>query len=250
MARFDGGWVKAWRKVAGSDLVDNIYVWGLWHWLLYSAAYKPSKKLVNGRQFEIKPGMVVFGLKELAEKWGCSRSTLQKWVNYLADTSRIVIESRTGGYIVTICNWELYQAQVEEARTDVEQGVNGARTTREREPTLNEEVQEGKKVRERVSIEHVAEAIEAWGKTLARYKIEKDPKLDEVVITRLVIQHGAKKARLALLGAGFEEKSKDYDPGNHCRITRLEKREIFDKFVNLGAKHAPKVREIADEESA
>lgn len=188
MARFDGGWVKAWRKVAGSDLVENVWVWGLWHWLLYSAAYKPSKAMVGGKQVEIKPGMVVFGLKELAEKWGCSKTTIRKWVNYLRDTQRIAVESRAGGYIVTIQNWDLYQSYDDQVLTPGVREVNATCTEGVREVTLSEE---GKKERREegsssVAVE-TAPTAEVWEAYREAYKARHgaDPTRNKTVNSQL-----------------------------------------------------------------
>jgi DNA-binding transcriptional regulator YhcF (GntR family) len=189
MARFDGGWVKAWRKVAGSDLVDNVWVWGLWHWLLYSAAYKPSKAMVGGKQIEIRPGMVVFGLKELAEKWGCSKTTIRKWVNYLRDTQRIAVESRTGGYIVTIQNWELYQSSEPEPLTPSVHEVNDTCTQGVREVTLSEEGKKGRKKSPRVNYPPAFEEL---------YELypRKEGKTDGFAVYQRVIKTDEDRARL------------------------------------------------------
>lgn len=245
MARFNGGWIKLWRKTIDGDLPGNVYLWALWHWLLLAATWKPSKILWNGKQREIPAGTVVFGLKELALKWECSRSVLSKWLQYLHDTKRIVYETSTRGCVVTICNWEIYQSKEGDTIAEREHGVNTATTPREHGETLNEEVQEGKKGRIHASGLEIQGCIEAWGGTLKRYGIQKDPRFDETQILRLVQRHGVEKARLALLGAGFESKSEQYDPAKHCRITRLDKPDIFEKLVNLGAQQKSATRETA-----
>lgn len=111
MARFTGGWIKLWRKAVEGDLPANVYLWAIWHWLLYSATWKPTKILWNGKQREIPPGTVVMGLSELSLKWECSPNTIKRWLKYLEESERIHIESCTRGTLVTIRNWALYQLQ-------------------------------------------------------------------------------------------------------------------------------------------
>lgn len=94
--------------------------------------------------------------------------------------------------------------------------------------------------------EEIESSIEEWGKTLSRLEITKDPKLDESVIAQLLARYGFDKTVLALLGAGFEEGSKDYDPKKHVSIRRLLKPDIFETFVNLGAQNKPKDREVQE----
>lgn len=255
MSRFSKGWVKAWREAVEGDLPQNIWLWGIWNWLLLSATWKPSKILWNGKQREIPAGTVIMGLVELSAKWGCSKNTIKKWLSYLEKTDRISLETCTRGTLITIRNWELYQTQDQSHCTPSEREVNTNCTPSEHEVTLNEEIQESKKKREReekkLRPDEINQAIEEWGKTLSHHKIQKDPRLDEVEITRLILINGIEKTKLALRGAAFEEKSQDYDPSNHVSIRRLLRPDIFEKFVNLGAKNKPTTtRQYHEDEAA
>jgi hypothetical protein len=127
------------------DLPGNVYLWAIWHWLLYAATWKPTKVLWNGKQREIQPGTVVFGLKELAEKFDCSRDTIHRWLRYLCDTGRITYETSNRGCIVSVCNWELYQGKEEFDADDVGRQPDTDLTPTGRQPALSEEVQEEKK---------------------------------------------------------------------------------------------------------
>lgn len=122
--RYSGGWVKLHRSVFEKELTQNIYLWGIWSWLLVAASWKPSKILRAGKQVEVPAGTVVFGLKELSEQFQCSRTTILKWVKYLHDTGRIVYEPLTVGCVATICNWETYQSTEDEPLTPSEHEVN------------------------------------------------------------------------------------------------------------------------------
>lgn len=244
MARFSSGWIKIWRKAIDSDLSGNVYLWTIWHWLLIAATWKPSKILWNGKQREIPPGTVVFGLKELSLKWGCSRSVVNKWLHYLHDTGRIVYETSTRGSIVTIQNWEIYQGNDDHDADTREHGDYTAATARLHGETLSEEDKKERKKEYIAPREKIHECVKEWGKTLGRYSIQKDPALDELQIARLMQIHGVEKTKLALLGAGYEQKSERYDPARHCRISRLLKSDIFELCVNLGAQNQPKTREV------
>lgn len=107
-----------------------------------------------------------------------------------------------------------------------------------------------KKEREEIPKSEIQECIGEWGKTLSRHKISKDPRFDETSIVGLIQRHGIEKTKLALLGAGFEEKSKDYDPSKHVNIHRLTKPDIFETFVNLGAQNQPRLRQYAEMEAS
>lgn len=144
MARHTGGWFKTWRDAWSKDLSDNLTLWGIWNAFLHMATWKESKILWNGKQRILPPGSVVFGVSELAAKWKCSKSTIWRWVQYLASSERIRYESGTSGCLVTILNWEIYQSQVDAAETLAEQNANTARTRPERGENLSKKEEEKK----------------------------------------------------------------------------------------------------------
>lgn len=157
MARFNKGWVKAWREAAEGDLPQNIWLWGIWNWLIYNATWKPSKVLWNGNQREIPPGTVVMGLVELSSKWGCSKNTIKKWLQYLEKTQRISLEMCTRGTLVTIRNWDVYQGRDEEDCTPTARQVNADCTPAAHEVTLSKESKKEELKKEEIYIQ--AEAV-------------------------------------------------------------------------------------------
>lgn len=146
MARFNKGWVKAWREMIDGDLPDNVWLWGIWHWLLYSAHWKPSKILWNGKQREIPAGTVVMGMTELATKWNCSINTIKRWLRYLEETERVYIETCTRGTLITIRNWELYQSQDQDECTPTANKLHTDCKQTANEVQLIEEVKKERRV--------------------------------------------------------------------------------------------------------
>lgn len=147
MGRFDNGWFKFYRRAFFEDIGRNPYCLAVWSALLSMATYKETKIIWQGKQRALPPGSVVFGISELAEKWEISKSTIWRWLQYLASTERIRIDSGTRGTVVTICNWEQYQTLEEASETPSVHGPNTERTPRERRKNLSEEhkKEEGKK---------------------------------------------------------------------------------------------------------
>lgn len=81
----------------------------------------------------------------------------------------------------------------------------------------------------------IADAIRVWGSTLAGYGLDRDPKRDEVQITRLIQTRGLEDTKRALKGAGMEERSPRYNPAKQCRIARLFDPAMFEQFhTNAG----------------
>lgn len=151
MTRFTGGWIKLHRDILEKELLDNIFLWGLWHYLLHIANYKPSQIIWQGTQRTLLPGQCLMKIREISDRWECSPTTIWKWLHYLSDSGRIAVESRTHGTIVTICNWKEYQNLEEQVRTPSEHQVNTKRTPSEHEVDYSEE-SKNKRKKERTHV--------------------------------------------------------------------------------------------------
>lgn len=245
MARFDQGWVKVWRSSFHGDLVGNVYLWGIWHWLLLAATWKPSKILWNGEQRELPPGSVVFGLEELSKKWHCSRTTVSNWLKYLHQTGRVVYEPSKRGCIVTIRNWEQYQSQDEGASREAGQSSDKACTGPLREVAFSEEGKNPKReesgnpiasAKEKVSGDSVRECISEWALTLKHFQIARKPNAqDELKIARAVQAFGADWVKLAFQGARKQSKAKNFDPKNFVSLSLYLHKDKIERLVNIGA---------------
>lgn len=117
LGRFENGWVRWHRKAFFGDIGTNAHCLSLWVSLLTMANYMPSKIIWNGSQRDVPPGSLIIGIRELAEKLGCSKNTINKWLKYLQSTDRILIDNGPRGTFVTICNWEKYQGEDDVAGT-------------------------------------------------------------------------------------------------------------------------------------
>jgi DNA-binding transcriptional regulator YhcF (GntR family) len=248
MARFSNGWIKFYRTAVEGDLGQNAFVLAIWVTLLSWATRHEQKVMLDGEQRTLAPGTVIFGISELSRKLGCSKSTISKWLGYLASSERIALERRTRGCVVTIRNWKEYQEDEPDTRTKLERSVDAGRTLAEQCANPNGEVK-----KERINTltrEILSECISVWGKTLEFFKVSKDPWLDETGVARLVLVRGHENTKLALLGARFESKTETFDPGQHISIRRISKPDVFEKLVNLGSRHKPAGSETVEWEIA
>lgn len=246
MARFTGGWVKLHRSVLEKDISQNNILWALWTRLLVMATWRETQIIWNGSQRVIPPGSVSTGTKELGNLIGCSDRTVSKWLKYLNDSARIFLETCGRGTLVTICNWEVYQSTEEIDFAPISEKVRGDLAQASRGLRLIEEVKKERKKEYKYSRDELKKLIEIWQGTLSRLGIQRDANTDEVVIARLLVNQSYDDVALALLGAGFEAGSDNYDPKANVAITRLLKTTIFDKFKNLGAQHQPKSTEVTE----
>lgn len=233
--RFENGWVKLYRSTYASDIARDVELLGVWTSLLMIANWQHSDFPWGGARKTLPPGSIVFGWDQFAAEIGTSSAKLRRRIAYLVKTGRITRESSNQGTIVTICNWDKYQT--EHADYD-KQPASNQKTTNKRPTNDEQRIEEFKNLRKKEYIhasEEIEPCIKAWGMTLEKFGIRKSPNLDEIQILRLIQQYGAEQTRLALLGAGFEEKTKTFDPRRNLSIARVAVPKNFAKFVNLGA---------------
>lgn len=224
--------------------------------MLALACWQPRKILWNGKQRELPAGSIIFGLKEFADKWDCSRATISKWCKYLEETKRISYETSTAGCLAIICNWEVYQSADDLPLTPTERGVNVALTTRERDVALNEElrIKESKNripasslVAERKPLadQDLEDCYRAWLETLRHFKTPRTNILtdEQTLIVRAVQRAGSAKAvAFALRGLQHEAKSEEYNPANFVNLGRVLDPKHFNRFMNLGIQAEHRLR--------
>jgi len=82
---------------------------------------------------EIKRGQAVIGRKKLSERSGISEQTIRTCLARLEQTGEIIREATNQFTIITICNYEHYQAKNEQAN---QQSTNNQPTTNQQLTTL------------------------------------------------------------------------------------------------------------------
>lgn len=82
---------------------------GAWFWLVAKACWKPTKFNVNGKTITIERGQFCCSVRDLAEAWGWSKSSVDRFLTRLKTETMIGTSAGTGRLIITICNYEKYQ---------------------------------------------------------------------------------------------------------------------------------------------
>ncbi|MDG2513471.1 hypothetical protein P7B04_12265 [Sphingobium yanoikuyae] len=117
-----------------------------WAWLIEHAAWKPSRARIKGEMIDLDRGELCFAQRFLAEKWGWSKSRVDRFLKLLVAEG--MIETRTkigatsdhaagqGQSIISICNYERYQAPegIERGNVEPQNGAtSGQQRTKEEE---------------------------------------------------------------------------------------------------------------------
>lgn len=80
-----------------------------WLWLVSEAAWKGKSVRVAGKTVELQRGQLCHSVRFIADKWGWSKSTVQRFLDTLKNEAMIEAENGTDFRIISICKYEEYQ---------------------------------------------------------------------------------------------------------------------------------------------
>jgi len=113
----DRGWIKAYRKAIESAVFQNEGLFKVWMWCLFKASHKkewfPVKTGRGETVVSVEPGQFIFGRNVAAKELLMSPSTVWKRIKKLKNLGNCDIKSDKHYSIITVINWETYQAEPE-----------------------------------------------------------------------------------------------------------------------------------------
>lgn len=147
------GYIKLYRGWRENPVFRGEYSRGdAWVWLLENACWKPTPHRIKGQKVELQRGELSFSQRFMAEKWGWSKSRVDRFLADLREETMIETRSKIGATaghnagqgqcIITICNYEKYQGPDDGARGN-DDAEDGATAGQQR--GKEEEGKEGKK---------------------------------------------------------------------------------------------------------
>lgn len=119
------GWLSLWRKSKYSPIFAHEGLWKLWCLCLMNANHKPQSVQVDGslKPVMVQRGQFITGRYQLHgeyHQWSRgykkrkpSARTLWRWLHTLQGMGMITIRSSNKYSLVTIINWDKYQARSE-----------------------------------------------------------------------------------------------------------------------------------------
>ena len=136
----DKGWIKNHRKSLDNPIVcKDADHFAVWNYLLLMATHSEYDTLFGKDRITLKPGQVIVGREMISKKFNISESKVQRILK-LFKSERMIeqIAYPRKGRIVTILNWDKYQARernneriVNEMWTNSERMVNGKQEDKE-----------------------------------------------------------------------------------------------------------------------
>ena len=112
-----------------------------WCWLIEHAAWSDTTQSVGRHFVRVHRGQLAVAVRYLAEAWGWSKSSVDRFLKRLESETMIGTQAGTQFTIVTICNYDRYQSSAEDGGTLVGTEV-GTRPGHDRDK--EEEKKEGK----------------------------------------------------------------------------------------------------------
>jgi len=137
------GWIKIHRSMREWRWASEPNMVSLWVHLLINACWEDR----NWKGVSVKRGQVIFGRKEWAEKCGITEQSLRTCIERLKSTNEITIESTSKYSIVTVVNYEEYQAKEEESTSQSTTTSTSNQPATNQQLTTSKERKEDKKER-------------------------------------------------------------------------------------------------------
>lgn len=118
-----------------------------WVWMIERAAFKPTQHRIGDRIVDVPRGAFMATIRELAQQWGWSKSRVERFLRAMQEASMIRSESGTGTgtskRLITICNYEKYQADADRSGTIAGQLRDNCGTTAGHKRNKGKEGKEG-----------------------------------------------------------------------------------------------------------
>lgn len=125
MSKLSGGFIALSReKLEEEDFTDQEYKVRAEHiyiHLVKNARFSGTvKRFVNGVQYEIGEGMLIIEPEELMKRFYLKKTMFYKCAAHLFHRGLIANSSRTGTWVLTVCNYKEIQGYANASRSDRE----------------------------------------------------------------------------------------------------------------------------------
>jgi len=88
-----------------------------WEWMVAEAAWRDTRANVNGKMVAVQRGQFTHSIRFMAEAFGWDRCAVARFIKRLQTETMIETSTETGQLVITICNYEKYQADTRDAET-------------------------------------------------------------------------------------------------------------------------------------
>ena len=104
------GFIAMQREALDHPLLQDAERFRAWFWLVANAVWKPTPYDVSGKIITLDRGQLCVSVRQLAQAWGWSKSTVDRFLTRLKTETMIGTQAGTGRLVITICNYDKYQS--------------------------------------------------------------------------------------------------------------------------------------------
>lgn len=106
------GYVRIYRSLFGHVAFRDMGEAGAFAWMIASACWQDYRARYKDRVFDLKRGQLVVSMRDFAAKMGAgwSEARARRFLDRLTSEGMVVAAPTQGGMVVTICNYDEYQA--------------------------------------------------------------------------------------------------------------------------------------------
>lgn len=113
MTQSDGGFVLLWRSLLNHWVGQNHRTLSVWVYLLLAVNWKESVDVLPRQRVKVKRGQHATSSQTIATKLGLDRKTVERILKDMAEDGMIVLQTSHQGTIVTLCNYDEWQAYLD-----------------------------------------------------------------------------------------------------------------------------------------
>ena len=108
------GWIKIYRALMEKEFykMKPFSMGQAWIDLLLLAAYEDMTVLVRGNEVEVKRGQIALSVRDLADRWGWSRTKVSHFLSHLESQEKSLSFEKNRGNVtnlITILNYDKFQ---------------------------------------------------------------------------------------------------------------------------------------------
>jgi len=107
----DNGWVYAYRKAWTHPAFNNLREAAIWNFLYQNAFWEDGERNFNGHTFLLKRGQIVISISFLAKGFCMTEKGVRVVIQKLEKLGMLVKQGANKGTIITICNYDDFQAK-------------------------------------------------------------------------------------------------------------------------------------------
>lgn len=103
------GYVKVWRKIEDSGLLQNPTAWQIFGWLLIKATRTQKRTSIRGQIFDLMPGEYATSVSAICDALNITTKQCRNALKFLEKLEIVASNGANKGTVFSIINWERYQ---------------------------------------------------------------------------------------------------------------------------------------------